>query len=84
MNNLEIVINELENVLSQQKTKARNIVFNCKQAQEKLSMIKHLIKYPDIDDSNWILNEIKKILKERNENENDSRKWNKKTIKLFY
>ena len=74
MTNLEVAINELENVLLKQKTKARNIVFNYKQVQEKLSIIEHLIKYPDINDSNWILNEIKKILKERNEDENDSRK----------
>lgn len=74
MTNLEAAINELENVLLQQKIKAINTVFDYKQVQDKLSMIKHLIKYPDIDDSNWILNEIKKILKERNEDENDSRK----------
>jgi len=84
MTNLEAAINELENVLLQQKIKAINTVFDYKQVQDKLSMIKHLIKYPDIDDSNWILNEIKKILKERNEDENDSRKWNQKTIGLFY
>jgi hypothetical protein len=27
-------------------------------------MIKHLIKYPEISDNDWIINEIKKILKE--------------------
>jgi len=27
-------------------------------------MIKHLMKYPEIDDNEWILNEIKKLLKE--------------------
>jgi len=39
-----------------------------------LSMIKHLIKYPEINNNEWIINEIKKILKERNEDENDNRK----------
>ena len=27
-------------------------------------MIEHLIKYPEVDDNEWILNEIKKVLKE--------------------
>jgi hypothetical protein len=74
MTKFEAAINELENVLLQQKTRARKIVFDYKQAQEKLSMINHLIKYPEINNNEWIINEIKKILKERNENENDSRK----------
>ena len=74
MTKFEAAINELENVLLQQKTRARKIVFDYKQAQEKLSMIKHLIKYPEISNNEWIINEIKKILKERNEDENDNRK----------
>ena len=63
MTKFEAAINELENVLLQQKTRARKIVFDYKQAQEKLSMIKHLIKYPEISNNEWIINEIKKILK---------------------
>ena len=74
MTKFEAAINELENVLLQQKTRARKIVFDYKQAQEKLFMIKHLIKYPEISNNEWIINEIKKILKERNEDENDNRK----------
>ena len=64
MTKLETAIDCLENVFIEQKTRARQIIANHKQLQNKLSMIKHLIKYPDINDSNWILNEIKKILKE--------------------
>jgi len=61
---LETAINELENVFTEQKTKARQIIVDHKQLQNKLSMIKHLIKYPEISDNDWIINEIKKILNE--------------------
>ena len=64
MTKLEIAINCLENVFTEQKTRAKQIIVDHKQLQNKLSMIKHLMKYPDINDSNWILKEIKKILKE--------------------
>jgi DNA-binding protein H-NS len=61
---LETAINELENVFTEQKTRARQIIVDHKQLQNKLSMIKNLIKYPEISDNDWIINEIKKILKE--------------------
>jgi len=41
---LETAINELENVYTEQKTRARQIIVEHKQLQNKLSMIKHLIK----------------------------------------
>ena len=71
---LDFAINKLENTLAQQKMRAIRIVESHKQLQNKLSMIKHLMKYPEVNDNEWILNEIKKILKERNEDENDDRK----------
>jgi hypothetical protein len=73
-NKLNTAINKLENTFAEQKMRAIRIVESHKQLQNKLSMIKHLIKYPEINNNEWIINEIKKILKERNENENDSRK----------
>ena len=44
--------------------RAIRIVESHKQLQNKLSMIKHLMKYPEVNDNEWILNEIKKVLKE--------------------
>jgi len=32
---------------------------------EILQAIKHLIKYPDIDDNEWILKEIEKLVKQQ-------------------
>lgn len=32
---------------------------------EILQAIKHLIKYPDIDDNEWILKEIEKLIKQQ-------------------
>ena len=61
---LDFAINKLENTLAEQKMRAIRIVESHKQLQNKLSMIKHLIKYPEISDNDWIINEIKKILKE--------------------
>ena len=61
---LDFAINKLENTLAEQKMRAIRIVESHKQLQNKLSMIKHLIKYPEVDDNEWILNEIKKLLKE--------------------
>ena len=61
---LDFAINKLENTLAEQKMRAIRIVESHKQLQNKLSMIKHLIKYPEINDNEWILNEINKILKE--------------------
>jgi hypothetical protein len=63
-NKLNIAINKLENTFAEQKMRAIRIVESHKQLQNKLSMIKHLMKYPEIDDNEWILNEIKKLLKE--------------------
>jgi len=61
---LNIAINKLENTFAHQKMKAIRLVENHKKLQNKLSMIEHLIKYPEVDDNEWILNEIKKVLKE--------------------
>ena len=61
---LNIAIEKLENTFAEQKMRAIRIVESHKQLQNKLSMIKHLMKYPEIDDNEWILNEIKKLLKE--------------------
>ena len=61
---LNTAINKLENTFAEQKMRAIRIVESYKQLQNKLSMIKHLIKYPEVDDNEWILNEIKKVLKE--------------------
>jgi hypothetical protein len=63
-NKLNTAINKLENTFAEQKMRAIRIVESHKQLQNKLSMIKHLMKYPEIDDNEWILNEIKKLLKE--------------------
>jgi hypothetical protein len=63
-NKLNTAINKLENTFAEQKMRAIRIVESHKQLQNKLSMIKHLIKYPEVDDNEWILNEIKKLLKE--------------------
>jgi hypothetical protein len=63
-NKLNTAINKLENTFAEQKMRAIRIVESHKQLQNKLSMIKHLIKYPEINDNEWILNEINKILKE--------------------
>jgi hypothetical protein len=63
-NKLNTAINKLENTFAEQKMRAIRIVESHKQLQNKLSMIKHLMKYPEIDDNDWILNEIKKVLKE--------------------
>jgi len=63
-NKLNTAINKLENTFTEQKMRAIRIVESHKQLQNKLSMIKHLMKYPEIDDNEWILNEIKKLLKE--------------------
>jgi len=68
-NKLDTAINKLENTFAEQKMRAIRIVESHKQLQNKLSMIKHLIKYPEISDNEWILNEIKKILEE-NEKQN--------------
>jgi hypothetical protein len=32
---------------------------------EVLQTIKHLIKYPDIDDNEWILKEIEKLIEQQ-------------------
>jgi hypothetical protein len=61
---LNIAINKLENTFAHQKMKAIRLVENHKKLQNKLSMIEHLMKYPEVDDNEWILNEIKKVLKE--------------------
>lgn len=61
---LNIAIDKLENTFAHQKMKAIRLVENHKKLQNKLSMIEHLIKYPEVDDNEWILNEIKKVLKE--------------------
>ena len=61
---LDFAINKLENTLAEQKMRAIRIVESHKQLQNKLSMIKHLMKYPEVNDNEWILNEIKKLLKE--------------------
>ena len=61
---LDFAINKLENTLAEQKMRAIRIVESHKQLQNKLSMIKHLIKYPEINDNEWILNEINKVLKD--------------------
>jgi len=63
-NKLNTAINKLENTFAEQKTRAIRIVESHKQLQNKLSMIKHLMKYPEVNDNEWILNEIKKLLKE--------------------
>jgi len=63
-NKLNTAINRLENTFADQKMKAIRIVESHKQLQNKLSMIEHLMKYPEVDDNEWILNEIKKVLKE--------------------
>jgi len=61
---LNIAINKLENTFAHQKMKAIRLVENHKKLQNKLSMIEKLMKYPEVDDNEWILNEIKKVLKE--------------------
>ena len=61
---LDFAINKLENTFAEQKMRAIRIVESHKQLQNKLSMIKHLIKYPEINDNEWILNEINKVLKD--------------------
>jgi len=61
---LNIAIDKLENTFAHQKMKAIRLVENHKKLQNKLSMIEHLMKYPEVDDNEWILNEIKKVLKE--------------------
>ena len=66
---LNIAINKLENTFAHQKMKAIRLVENHKKLQNKLSMIEHLIQYPEVNDNEWILNEIKKILKERQYND---------------
>lgn len=63
-NKLDTAINKLENTFAEQKMRAIRIVESHKQLQNKLSMIKHLMKYPEVNDNEWILNEIKKVLKE--------------------
>ena len=63
-NKLNTAINKLENTFAEQNMRAIRIVESHKQLKNKLSMIKHLIKYPEVDDNEWILNEIKKLLKE--------------------
>ena len=63
-NKLDTAINKLENTFAEQKMRAIRIVESHKQLQNKLSMIEHLMKYPEVDDNEWILNEIKKVLKE--------------------
>jgi hypothetical protein len=63
-NKLNTAINKLENTFAEQKMRAIRIVESHKQLQNKLSMIKHLMKYPEVNDNEWILNEIKKILNE--------------------
>jgi hypothetical protein len=63
-NKLNTAINKLENTFAEQKMRAIRIVESHKQLQNKLSMIDHLIKYPEISDNDWIINEIKKILNE--------------------
>ena len=67
-NKLNVAIDRLENTFAEQKMRAIRIVESHKRLQNKLSMIEHLIKYPEIDDSEWILKEIKKILQEREQN----------------
>ena len=57
---IETAIDELSNVFAEQKMRANQMITHHKQLQNKLSMIKHLIKYPEVDDNEWILNEIKK------------------------
>jgi len=64
-NKLNTAINKLENTFAEQKMRAIRIVESHKQLQNKLSMIKHLIKYPEISDNEWILNEIKKIIEKK-------------------
>ena len=61
---LDFAINKLENTLAEQKMRAIRIVESHKQLQNKLSMIKHLMKYPEVNDNEWILNEINKLLKD--------------------
>jgi hypothetical protein len=61
---LNITIDKLENTFAQQKMRVIRLVESHKQLQNKLSMIEHLMKYPEVDDNEWILNEIKKVLKE--------------------
>ena len=63
-NKLDTAINKLENTFAEQKMRAIRIVESHKQLQNKLSMIKHLMKYPEVNDNEWILNEINKILEE--------------------
>jgi hypothetical protein len=67
-NKLNTAINKLENTFAEQKMRAIRIVESHKQLQNKLSMIKHLMKYPEVNDNEWILNEIKKVLKENEKN----------------
>jgi hypothetical protein len=64
-NKLDTAINKLENTFAEQKMRAIRIVESHKQLQNKLSMIKHLIQYPEINDNEWILNEIKKIIEKK-------------------
>lgn len=61
---LNIAIDKLENTFAHQKIRAIRLVESYKQLQNKLSMIEHLMKYPEVDDNEWILKEIKKVLKE--------------------
>jgi hypothetical protein len=67
-NKLNTAINKLENTFAEQKMRAIRIVESHKQLQNKLSMIEHLMKYPEVDNNEWILNEIKKVLKENEKN----------------
>lgn len=64
-NKLDNAINKLENTFAEQKIRAIRIVESHKQLQNKLSMIEHLMKYPEVNDNEWILNEIKKVLNEK-------------------
>ena len=61
-NKLDTAINKLENTFAEQKMRAIRIVESHKQLQNKLSMIKHLMKYPEVNDNEWILNILKNNL----------------------
>ena len=50
-NKLNASIDRLENTFAEQKMRAIRIVESHKRLQNKLSMIEHLIKYPEIDQS---------------------------------
>jgi hypothetical protein len=67
---LNIAIDKLENTFAEQKMRAIRIVESHNRLQKKLSMIEHLMKYPEVNDNEWILNEIKKVLKENEKNNN--------------